>query len=335
MYLRELQEEFENKYLAPEATKSSEARRRFPVDPCDMRTPFQRDAGRVLHSKAFRRLKHKTQVFLSPEGDHYRTRLTHTLEVSQIARSISRAVGLNEDLTEAIAIGHDIGHTPFGHCGERVLNSICAEGFRHNEQSKRIVVFLEKDKDGNRGLNLTEQTIDGILNHSGNCVPATMEGAVVRLSDRIAYIHHDIDDSIRAGVLVEEEIPESARKLAGKTNKERLNFFIHDFVHHVLENPQQGFSDEVNKVFNELRDFMFERVYFNKTAKGEEGKAAHIVEELYNYYLKNPELMPEDRYADYQNGEGSIAVRDYIASMSDRYAVTKYESLFVPRFWLY
>ncbi len=333
MYLRELQEEYEDKYLAPEAAKSSGATRPLPMLKCDMRTEFQRDVGRILHSKSFRRLKHKTQVFLSPEGDHYRTRMTHTLEVAQVARTISRALRLNEDLTEAIALGHDIGHTPFGHCGERVLDSLCEEGFRHNEQSKRAVVFLEKDKNGVRGLNLTDQTVDGMLHHSGKGWPSTMEGVVVRYADRIAYIHHDIDDSIRAGVLAEEDIPASARRIAGETNKERIDFFIHDFVRHVLTDPHLGFSREVAEAFNDIRDFMFEHVYLNKVAKKEESKAEHVVKALYRHYLENPEQMPEERYGDYVAGEGHRAVKDYLASMSDRYAIAKYNSIFVPSFW--
>ncbi len=333
MYLRELQEEYENTQLAPEAAKSSGATRPQPMAKCDMRTAFQRDVGRILHSKSFRRLKHKTQVFLSPEGDHYRTRMTHTLEVAQVARTISRALRLNEDLTEAIALGHDIGHTPFGHCGERVLNSLCEDGFRHNEQSKRAVVFLEKDKYGKRGLNLTDQTVDGILHHSGAGWPSTMEGVVVRYADRIAYIHHDIDDSIRAGVLAEEDIPASARRIAGETNKERIDFFIHDFVRNVLADPHVGFSREVAAVFNDIRDFMFEHVYLNKVAKKEEGKAEHVVKALYQYYLDHPEQMPEDRYGDYKGGEGYRAVKDYLASMSDRYAIAKYQTIFIPSFW--
>lgn len=332
MNIRLIQEEHEKRALAPYAAKSCESVRRHAAEPCDLRTAFQRDMARIVHSKAFRRLKHKTQVFLSPEGDHYRTRLTHTLEVAQIARTISRALRLNEDLTEAIALGHDLGHTPFGHCGERVLNRIHPSGFRHNEQSRRVVEYLERHGE-RRGLNLTEIAVDGILCHSGAKWPDSHEGAIVRYSDKIAYIHHDIDDSIRAGVLTEDDVPSFVKEIAGNGNKERLDFFIHDLVRHYPEHPRRGFSAEGRAAFDAITKFMFEHVYLNKTAKKEEVRAEHIVEALYGFFKDHPDRMPGAWYEDYERGDGIEAVKDYIASMSDRYAVSVYKSLFVPSFW--
>ncbi len=330
---REYAEKLEFEVLAPYAAKSAEAVRRVNIEKCDLRTEFQRDTSRIIHSKAFRRLKHKTQVFLSPEGDHYRTRLTHTLEVTQIAKTIARALRLNEDLTEAIALGHDLGHTPFGHCGEYELEKIHPGGFKHNEQSKRVVEFLERHGDG-RGLNLTMQTIDGILCHSGGVWPSSLEGGIVRHSDKIAYIHHDMDDSIRAGLLSEDDVPESIRKIAGNSHKSRLDYFIHNLVSNFLADPVKGFSDEGREAFNELTEFMFKNVYLNSAAKQEEAKAVHVVRELYDFFCKNPDRMPADWYADYTGTEGIEAVKDYIASMSDRYAISVFNSLFVPNFWL-
>lgn len=330
---REYVEKMEYELLAPFAAKSAEAVRSVQIEKCDLRTEFQRDTSRIIHSKAFRRLKHKTQVFLSPEGDHYRTRLTHTLEVTQIAKTVARALRLNEDLVEAVALGHDLGHTPFGHCGEHELARIHPGGFRHNEQSKRVVEFLERHGE-TRGLNLTQQTVDGILCHSGAKWPSTLEGGIVRHSDKIAYIHHDMDDSIRAGLLRESDIPESIRKIAGDSHKKRLDFFIRDLVSNYLKDPVKGFSDEGRGSFDALSAFMFENVYLNTEAKYEETKAVHVVKELYDFFIQNPDRMPEDWYADYVGTEGIEAVKDYIASMSDRYAVSKFNSLFVPKFWL-
>lgn len=330
--IREYNEKLEYQLLADYAQKSADSVRRMKIEKCDLRTEFQRDTSRIIHSKAFRRLKHKTQVFLSPEGDHYRTRLTHTLEVAQIAKTIARALRLNEDLTEAIALGHDLGHTPFGHCGERVLNALHPGGFRHNEQSKRVVEYLERHGEY-RGLNLTEQTVDGILCHSGGKWPSTHEGAIVRYSDKIAYIHHDMDDSIRANILEESEIPGEVKRIAGANNKQRLDYFIHDLVQNYLDCPKRGFSEQGAAAFQGITKFMFERVYLNKDAKAEEDKAAHVVESLYRYYIDNPGQMPEDWYYDYQNADGVEAVKDFIASMSDRYAIWKYNSTFVPSFW--
>lgn len=330
--MREYCEKFEKEYLSDKAQKSADSVRKIPIEPCDLRTEFQRDTSRIIHSKAFRRLKHKTQVFLSPEGDHYRTRLTHTLEVAQIARTISRVLRLNEDLTEAVALGHDLGHTPFGHCGERVLNELHPGGFRHNEQSKRVVEYLERHGE-ERGLNLTIQTVDGILCHSGGTWPSTHEGAIVRFCDKIAYIHHDMDDSIRAGILTEDDIPNEIKHIAGHTNKERLDFFIHDLVEHYFKNPRSGFSEAGRAAFNELTRYMFEHVYLNKVAKIEEDRAAYVVEYLYLHYKKHPEKMPQNWYEAYKTGDDIEAVKDFIASMSDRYAVALYKNLFVPSFW--
>lgn len=334
--MRIAQEKIERQVLADYASFSDAAVRKHPQSKCDLRTEYQRDRDRILHSKAFRRLKHKTQVFLSPEGDHYRTRLTHTLEVAQIARTIARALRLNEDLTEAISLGHDLGHTPFGHCGENVLAKVHPSGFRHNEHSIRVAEFLEVRSDGARGLNLTTDTLDGILNHSTGSGgwPRTHEGAIVRYSDKIAYIHHDIDDSFRAKVLVETDIPSSVRSVLGQNNNDRLNTLIHSLILHYFDHPKVGFSTEVRAAFDELMGFMYKSVYFNKVAKKEETKAQHIVNALYGYYSEHPNQMPIDRYQDYVNGERIEAVKDFIAGMSDRYAVSAYQALYVPSSWL-
>ena len=283
MSIRENLEQMEQIYLSPFATKSVNSIGRDREEPqCDIRPVFQRDRDRILHCKAFRRLKHKTQVFLSPKGDHYRTRLTHTLEVSQNARTIAKALRLNEDLVEAIALGHDLGHTPFGHAGERVLNELCEEGYRHNEQSVRIVEKLEKDGEG---LNLTWEVKDGILNHQTSLMPHTLEGKIVRLSDKIAYINHDIDDAIRAMLLTEEEIPLELRKTLGMTTRERLDTLIHNIITNSIGQDDILMSPEILEAMQELRRFMFEKVYMNPRAKGEEEKAERLLRELYLYYL--------------------------------------------------
>lgn len=336
MNLREQYEQLEHQILSSFAKKSSESLgRRFEEKPCDIRTAFQRDRDRILHSKAFRRLKHKTQVFLSPEGDHYRTRLTHTLEVSQIARTIARALRLNEDLAEAIALGHDLGHTPFGHCGEEALNKVHPKGFVHNDQSLRVVDFLEKRKETTVGLNLTEEVRDGILHHSGKVLPQTLEGQIVRFCDRIAYLNHDIDDAIRANVLSESDIPQTIAKVLGKTHGDRINTMIIDVIESSLNQNTIQMSPDKHEAFLELRGFLFENVYLNEKAKREEVRAANIVTVLYDYFLKHPDEMPNERYLDYQNGEDIDAVKDYIAGMSDRYAVNLYKKLFIPEFWYY
>lgn len=336
MNLREHYEQVELQILSPYAQKSAFSKGRVHEEvPCEVRTAFQRDRDRILHSKAFRRLKHKTQVFLSPEGDHYRTRLTHTLEVSQIARTIARALRLNEDLAEAIALGHDLGHTPFGHCGEDALNKIHPSGFIHNNQSLRVVEFIERKNDYYHGLNLTEEVRDGILNHSGSRLPLTLEGQIVKFCDRIAYLNHDIDDAIRAHVLSEEDIPYEIKQTLGKTHGDRINTMILDVIRTSVESDQIRMSPEKFKSFLALREFLFEKVYLNAQAKGEEVRAANIVTTLYTYFSEHPNEMPEERFSDYQSGESLEAVKDYIAGMSDRYAVNLYKKLFIPQFWYY
>lgn len=333
---RETQEQLELQNLSSRAQKviQSEGRRQFE-ELCPLRTEYQRDRDRILHSKSFRRLKHKTQVFLSPEGDHYRTRLTHTLEVAQISRTIARALSLNEDLTEAIGLGHDLGHTPFGHCGEERLNKIHPGGFKHNEQSLRVVDYLERRNNSMFGLNLTDEVRDGIVNHGSKGTPKTLEGQIVSKCDRIAYLNHDIDDAIRANVLTLDSLPENILKVLGRTHGQRINTMIMDIIMHSDEKDQILMSEPIEYAFNALRSFMFENVYFNKEAKKEEERAEYIVESLYNYYKEHPEQMPPERFDDYNNRDGINAVKDYIASMSDRFAVNVYKELFIPKFWLY
>lgn len=332
MTIREQMEQREQECLSPYATLSIHSRgREVPEEQCDIRPVFQRDRDRILHCKAFRRLKQKTQVFLLPKGDHYRTRLTHTLEVSQNARTIAKALRLNEDLAEAISLGHDLGHTPFGHAGERALNDVCPGGFRHNEQSVRVVQFLEKD---GRGLNLTWEVRDGILNHQTAGSPSTLEGQIVRLSDKIAYINHDIDDAIRGGIIAEEDIPKELRNTLGKNVRERLNRLIHDVITNSMDQPSIRMSDEISQAMAELRKYMFANVYQNPQAKGEEGKAVQMVEKLYLYYEDRIELLPEHNRKRIELGDSEEqAVCDYIAGMTDTYAVKKFEDIFVPKAW--
>lgn len=332
MKIREDLERREKEILSPFATLSMNSRgRERDEEPCDIRPCFQRDRDRVLYSKAFRRLKEKTQVFLYPDGDNYRTRLTHTLEVAQNARTIAKALKLNEDLAEAIAFGHDLGHTPFGHAGERALDSICPLGFRHNEQSLRIVELLEKD---GQGLNLTWEVRDGILNHQMSTMPNTLEGRIVRLSDKIAYIHHDMDDAIRGGIITYDDVPERFTGILGRTNTEWLDTFIHDIVINSADKDDIIMSEEVGNAFIELRRFMFERVYTNPIAKNQEGKAQEMVGILYQYYLEHRKLLPEYLLKLMDRGERiERLVCDYVSSMTDRYAVTKFEEIFVPKSW--
>jgi len=332
MSIRENLEQMEQIYLSPFATKSVNSIGRDREEPqCDIRPVFQRDRDRILHCKAFRRLKHKTQVFLSPKGDHYRTRLTHTLEVSQNARTIAKALRLNEDLVEAIALGHDLGHTPFGHAGERVLNELCEEGYRHNEQSVRIVEKLEKDGEG---LNLTWEVKDGILNHQTSLMPHTLEGKIVRLSDKIAYINHDIDDAIRAMLLTEEEIPLELRKTLGMTTRERLDTLIHNIITNSIGQDDILMSPEILEAMQELRRFMFEKVYMNPRAKGEEEKAERLLRELYLYYLDHIEILPTQYQKMCEEGEkAERVVCDYISGMTDQYAISKYREFFLPKAW--
>ncbi len=330
MTLREKFELREETTLSPYATlaKNGDNRARYE-EPCDLRTAFQRDRDRILHSKAFRRLKHKTQVFLAPEGDHYRTRLTHTLEVSQIARTIARALFLNEDLTEAIALGHDLGHTPFGHTGEEALNNLCPQGFHHNEQSLRVVNILER----RGGLNLTQAVRDGILCHTGAKLPQTPEGEIVRLADRIAYINHDIDDAVRAGVLTEGDIPKELVDALGIGHSERINSLIRGIITASEGAAHITMEPEIEEVMMKLRSFMFENVYKNPYAKSEEGKFYAVVEALFERLMKSPQIIPENVRRLSGTDDTLLIVRDYIAGMTDRYAVSLFEELFVPKSW--
>ena len=332
MSIRENLERMEEISLSPFATLSVNSRGRDREEPqCDIRPVFQRDRDRILHCKSFRRLKHKTQVFLSPKGDHYRTRLTHTLEVSQNARTIAKALRLNEDLVEAIALGHDLGHTPFGHAGERILNELCEEGYRHNEQSVRIVEKLEKD---GKGLNLTWEVRDGILNHQTSMMPHTLEGKIVRLSDKIAYINHDIDDAIRAKVMSEEDIPLEIRKVLGMTPKERLHTLIHNIIMNSMGKNDIVMSEEIGGAMQDLRKFMFQKVYTNPAAKGEEAKAERLLCELYAHYMGHIEILPEQYQRMHSEGEKKErVVCDYISGMTDQYAVAKYREFFLPKAW--
>lgn len=329
MNIRERTEELERRDLSPFAKLAAETRgRETPAAPCDMRTEYQRDRDRIIHCKSFRRLMNKTQVFLSPESDHFRTRLTHTLEVCQIARTISRALRLNEDLTEAIALGHDLGHTPFGHAGEAVLNEICPHGYRHSVQSVRVVEVLEK---GGRGLNLTWEVRNGILCHSDGEPAATLEGRVLRYADKIAYMNHDIDDAVRAGVLAEEDIPFHIRCDLGRTKSERITSFIVSLVENSAGDIQM--DPHHQKLFDELREFMFDAVYTNPQAKGEEGKAMDVVAQLYAYFAKYPAEMPAEYLDIMERTDIHRAVCDYISGMSDRYCIALYEKLFLPKSW--
>ena len=323
-------EELERQTLCKYAMLSVNTRgREYELAPCRVRTAFVRDRDRIIHCKSFRRLKHKTQVFLSPMGDHYRTRLTHTLEVNQIARTIARALRLNEDLTEAIALGHDLGHTPFGHAGEAVLNDLVPGGFEHNEQSLRQVEKLENGT----GLNLTFEVRDGILNHKKSGAPCTLEGAVVSLADRIAYINHDIDDAARAGVLNPEELPESCVEVLGGTHGNRINSMILDVLSESFDQPYVRMSEVVSREFDKLRDFMFSHVYLNPVAKREETKGMHVIKQLYLYYASHIELLPDEFKKNIsEDGEERVAA-DYIACMTDRYAIKDYQRLFVPSEW--
>ena len=333
MSIREDLEKMEQLYLSPFATLSMESKGRLKEEePCDIRPVFQRDRDRILHSKSFRRLKDKTQVFLTPEGDHYRTRLTHTLEVSQNARTIAKALRMNEDLVEAIALGHDLGHTPFGHAGERALNRISPTGFKHSDQSVRTVDILEK---GTQGLNLTFEVRDGIMNHQTEGMPATLEGKIVRLSDKIAYIHHDMDDAIRGNILKESDVPKEICEVIGFSTGERLDHFIHDIVTTSANKKDILMSVEVAEAMKKLRNFMFERVYTNPEAKSEEHKAEILMETLYEYYYKHIELLPKDliRLMEERKESRERVICDFLASMTDRFAIAKYEEIFIPRSW--
>ncbi|WP_099469053.1 deoxyguanosinetriphosphate triphosphohydrolase [Konateibacter massiliensis] len=333
MTIRENLEQWEADYLSKYAALSKNSKGRDIEEvACDIRPVYQRDRDRILHCKSFRRLKQKTQVFLSPEGDHYRTRLTHTLEVSQTARTIAKALRLNEELVEAIALGHDLGHTPFGHAGEAALDSVCSHGFKHYEQSIRIVEKLEK---GGRGLNLTVEVRDGILNHGTAGNPSTLEGKVVRLADKIAYINHDIDDAIRGRILTEDDLPLEYRKILGFSVRERLNTIIHDIVKNSEGKPDIIMSDKVGEAMRELRAFMFANVYKNPEAKGEETKAKAMLVALFEHYMKHNEDMSQE-YIDMiekKNEDIERVVCDYIAGMTDQYAMSKFAQYFMPKSW--
>ncbi len=334
MTIREELERREHQFLSEKAQFADETKGRpraeAPTEN-DMRTCYQRDSDRILHSKSFRRLMHKTQVFLQPEGDHYRTRMTHTLEVARIARTITRALRLNEDLAEAIAFGHDLGHTPFGHAGEVALSEVTGRPFRHNEQSLRVVDILEKD---GQGLNLTYEVRMGILGHSRHSrLPETLEGQIVRKSDQIAYINHDIDDAMRAGILTDSDIPREIADVLGATHRDRINSLVTNMVMHTLQTGELGMDPEVDTTMEALRDFMFERVYKNPVAKGEEVKARHILQELYTYYIKHPEALPADFQPQLSFDGMERTVCDYIAGMTDKYAMYKYDELFIPLTW--
>lgn len=332
MNIREETQMRELQLLSPYASCSQKSRGRDRLEEeCDIRTVYQRDRDRIVHCKSFRRLKEKTQVFLSPQGDHYRNRLTHTLEVSQIARTIAKALSLNEDLTEAIALGHDLGHTPFGHAGERALDRVCPLGFAHYKQSVRVVERLEKN---GAGLNLTWEVRDGILNHRTKGSPHTLEGQVVRYCDKIAYIHHDMDDAQRAGVITEDNIPITLRMLLGYTTRERLNTFVHDLVKNSRGKAQIAMSPEIEEGLRDMRSLMFQDVYLNPAAKTEEEKAEHVVEELYLYYSKYPEKMSEEyRKLLHQEEEKERVVCDYISGMTDQYSLETFRELFIPKRW--
>ena len=332
MTIREQLEKWEKEYLSPYATLSMNSKgREREEEQCDIRPVFQRDRDRILHCKSFRRLKDKTQVFLTPDGDHYRTRLTHTLEVSQNARTIAKALRLNEDLVEAIALGHDLGHTPFGHAGERALNDVCPYGFEHNKQSVRTVEKLEKN---GQGLNLTVEVRDGILNHQTANMPSTLEGKIVRFSDKIAYIHHDMDDAIRGGILTEADVPKEIGDVIGYTTGERLDHFIHDIVTTSANTGDIKMSPPVEEAMRKLRNFMFERVYQNPDAKSEEGKAEMLMVTLYHHYLKNIDVLPPEMLRMIEQGEPrERIVCDYVGVMTDRFAIAVYEELYIPKSW--
>lgn len=332
MNIREQAEEREFQYLSRYASHSRESKGRERVEEeCDIRTVYQRDRDRIIHSKAFRRLKDKTQVFLAAQGDHYRTRLTHTLEVSQTARTIAKALELNEDLVEAIALGHDLGHTPFGHAGEAALNEICPEGFAHFKQSVRVVERLEKNGEG---LNLTWEVRDGMLNHRTSGTPHTLEGQVVRLCDKISYIHHDMDDAQRAGVITEDDIPVTLRMLLGYTTRERLNTFVHDIIENSLEKDHIEMSSEIYEALMDLRGIMFQNVYTHPGAKEEELKAIKMLKKLYTYYIENPDEMSAEYRQLMKKGESKTqVVCDYLAGMTDQYSMAKFRKIYIPKAW--
>ena len=333
MTIRQELELQEHQRLNPKAAFSDDSRGRPRIETDqdeDVRTCYQRDIDRIVHSKSFRRLMHKTQVFLRPEGDHYRTRMTHTLEVSRIAGTITRALALNEDLAEAIAMGHDLGHTPFGHAGEDALSRCLGKPFRHNEQSLRVVDVLEK---GGMGLNLSYEVRMGILGHTGVHIPETLEGQIVRRSDQIAYVNHDIDDAVRAGILTNGDIPRAISDVLGYDHSTRLNTLVTDAIRSSREAGTVCLSPEVDKALMDLRAFMFERVYRNPVAKSQESKAKDMLQRLFEYYYANPQALPEDFLPQLSFEGMEQTVCDYIAGMTDKYAVDKYTEIFIPTGW--
>lgn len=330
-YIRELFLEREKSTLSPYAFLTSNTRgREHPYTPCPVRTEFQRDRDRVIHSTSFRRLMHKTQVFLMPVDDHYRTRLTHTLEVSQIARIIARGLRLNEDLTEAIALGHDLGHTPFGHAGEDAMRVCYDPDFAHYKQSLRVVEKLER---GGKGLNLTWEVRDGIVNHTGKHMASTLEGVIVKFADRIAYINHDIDDAVRAGILRPEDIPAELRAVLGERHSERINRMVLSVITASTDRPEIRMTDEIQQATDALRRFMFENVYEDKVAKHEDDKSKALLISLYEYFCRNPEKMPREYFVNVENEGVERCVCDYVSGMTDRYAIELYNELYVPQVW--
>lgn len=335
MILREDLEKREYEILSPFAAKAADSKgRQYDEPKCDVRTDYQRDRDRIVHSKSFRRLMHKTQVFLAPEGDHFRTRLTHTLEVSQITRTIARALALNEDLAEAIAMGHDLGHTPFGHNGESFLNEKHPGGFKHNVQSLRVVEILETTTQG-RGMNLTSEVRDGILNHTGQVTPATLEGQIVKFSDRIAYINHDIDDALRSSVIRKSDLPKDCVDVLGNDHRTRINNLVNDLVRNSDGRDHIIMSEECRFYMDKLRTFMFENVYHSKVVKKDEelDKVRNMIFSLYDYYVRNPEELPAETRSMIGEFDINEVVKDHIAGMTDRYALNKYKELFIPKGW--
>lgn len=333
MTVREELERLEHRRLNPLAAFSDRSTGRPRPEPEreeDVRTCFQRDTDRIVHSKAFRRLMHKTQVFLNPEGDHYRTRMTHTLEVTRIAKTVTRALGLNEDLAEAIAMGHDLGHTPFGHAGEAALTECWGRPFRHNEQSLRVVDILEKD---GQGLNLCNEVREGIVVHTGPVIPKTLEGQIVRRADQIAYVNHDIDDAIRAGILTAEDIPRDIAAILGENQRDRINTLVCDMIFTSREAGSICMTQEIQKALADLRSFMFARVYHNPVAKGEESKAKDMLQMLFRFYVDHPEQLPADFQPQLSFDGLGRTVCDYIAGMTDNYAIEKFNEIFVPSGW--
>lgn len=332
MFSRVDQLKNEKEKLAAVACLSSESKGRLKAEKnCDIRSIFQHDRDRIIHSKAFRRLKHKTQVFIAPEGDHYRTRLTHTLEVSQIARTVARALKLNEDLVEAIALGHDLGHTPFGHAGEAALTEITGSEFKHNIQSLRVVDLLEKRNSGSRGLNLSLEVRDGILNHTGAKKPFTLEGQIVRIADRVAYINHDIDDAIRAGIIKIDDLPKKAISVLGNTHSKRIDIMVRDLINSSWEQNEIKRSEKIKAATQRLRQFLFENVYIGSEGKSEEGKAKRLLKLLYQFFLEQIEFIPAE-YLEFEQNQKQ-AVIDYIAGMTDRYAINLGSKFFIPTPW--